>query len=175
MYKTSAYNVVLREVLESDIEQLRLWRNCPEIRNNMLSSSIITKEEQKQWFDSLALKNEFHFVAEYQNKPLGYANYKPDNKGKGGQTSIYVGEEKYRNTIIPFFIVLALLDFIFIEQHENQVAYLDACIFQHNKKAIRFNEKLGYQFNKQEDDLIWMRLSKENYLLIREEFQKLNK
>jgi len=120
MYQISAYNVVLREVCESDIEQLRLWRNLPEIRHNMISSTIISKEQQQQWFDSLAQKNEFHFVAHYQNKPIGYAHYKPENNGNNGQTSIYVGEEKYRNTIIPFFIVLSLLDFIFIELNNKQ-------------------------------------------------------
>ena len=185
----NAYKLKLRPVMQSDLEQLRQWRNSPEIRKNMLSQTIISTEQQKKWFKTLCLQREnkqetertFHFVVEYKGRSIGYANFiaadkmiesakDSDTKPENGQTSLYIGETKYRGTILAFCLALALLDFVFLEYGETE---LDAVVLTHNLAALRFNEKLGYQIQSKEQDIIKMHLTKEHYLQAKQELEKI--
>ncbi len=170
LQEINTYKLKLRPVNESDLELLRKWRNSPKIRKNMLSQSIISTAEQKKWFQKISTqqKNQqaFHFVVEYKDKPIGYANFNYENR----QTGLYIGEEKYRGTILAFCLALALLDFVFLQLCETE---LDAIVLSRNLAAIRFNEKLGYQIVSDKLDIITMHLTKERYLQAKQELEKI--
>ncbi|MCW8932297.1 MAG: GNAT family N-acetyltransferase [Gammaproteobacteria bacterium] len=176
----NAYRLKLRAITENDLEQLLFWRNSPEIRNNMLSQNIITLEEQKKWFQSIMNEHldDFHFIVEYKESLVGYANYKPakniihDSDSQGyekGQTGLYIGEKKYRGTVLAYCLALALLDFVFLELNEKEI---DAVVLEHNQAAIRFNEKLGYKMLSNEEGLTSMNLKRANYFEAKNELLK---
>ncbi len=166
----NAYKLRLRQVTVCDLELLRTWRNSSEIRKNMLSQSIISTAEQKKWFQKISIqqKNQqaFHFVVEYKDKPVGYANFNYENR----QTGLYIGEEKYRGTILAFCLALALLDFVFFQLCEKE---LEAIVLSQNQAAIRFNKKLGYQIVSEIEDIVTMHLTKERYLQGKNELKKI--
>lgn len=177
----NAYHLYLRPIKSTDLEQLRNWRNAVDIREKMLSQSIISIEQQKKWFDRLIENDdkkssirECHFIVEYKSNPVGYANYKSAQlfshfKGNA-QTGLYIGEKKYRGSILAFCLALALLDFVFLELEEQR---LDAVVLAHNQAALRFNDKLGYQIVSDKKDLVTMLLTRENYLQARKELKKI--
>lgn len=165
-----AYKVTLREVCQDDLEMLRNWRNMPEIRFNMINQEVISSEQQQNWFSDLHETNQQHFVVEYKGQAIGYANFKPDEKGNGGQTGLYIGNKKYKGTILAFCLALALLDYVFMELKVN---HLEADVFSHNKAALRFNEQLGYSREQERDGLITMKLTIDDYLNAKSALTKL--
>lgn len=46
-------DIVLRNLVLSDIELVRHWRNSPEVSQYMYSDEQITTEQQKNWFNKI--------------------------------------------------------------------------------------------------------------------------
>ncbi|MCU7834951.1 MAG: GNAT family N-acetyltransferase [gamma proteobacterium symbiont of Taylorina sp.] len=168
--KIKAYKITLREIYEDDLEMLRNWRNMPEIRFNMIDQHEISIEQQKRWFINLTAPNQGHYVVEYKNQAIGYANYKLNENRIWGETSLYIGEQKYCGTILAFCLALALLDYVFLQL---KVQHMKADVLTHNTAAIRFNEQLGYVYIDKSDDLIKMKLSIKDYLNAKNKLTKI--
>ena len=168
--KIKAYKIILRNISEDDLEMLRNWRNMPEIRFNMINQDEISIEQQKKWFISLSEPNQGHYVVEYKSQTIGYANYKLNESGIWGETSLYIGEKKYCGTVLAFCLALALLDYVFLQL---KVQYMKADVLTHNTAAIRFNEQLGYIHQGESDGLIKMNLTIEDYLSAKKNLRKL--
>lgn len=84
----SKYNLTLKKLEEKEIEILRTWRNDPRISKFMLSSSsYISKEKQKEWFDSIKnSQNSFYYMIYKDDLLFGYSAIKNiDCKSKIGQ------------------------------------------------------------------------------------------
>ncbi len=162
----SAYRLTLRPISSSDLELLRQWRNSEPIRLNMVDQRIISPEQQQQWFKSINKGADYHFIAEYKEKAIGYANFKRGSKAGLGETGLYIGDDKYRGTVLAFCLALALLDFIFLELN---LSLLEAVILPHNTAALSFNKKLGYQSVGNKYGMVVMELSKMGYLIAKQE------
>lgn len=170
MKKIQAYNVTLRGIFKEDLEILRHWRNDPAIRLNMINQDIISAEQQKKWFAGLNETSQVHYIVEYKDQPVGYANFKPANNKQSGQTGLYIGEQKYRGTALAFCLALALLDHIFLQL---KIHYLTADVLSHNSAALRFNEQLGYVLVQKNNHLLTMQLTLDNYVKAKNELSKL--
>lgn len=170
MKKIEAYNVTLRNIFKEDLEVLRHWRNDSAIRLNMINQDVISAEQQKKWFSALKETSQEHYIVDYRDQAVGYANFKPDSNGKSGQTGLYIGEKKYRGTVLAFCLALALLDHVFLQL---KVEYLKAEVLSHNSAALRFNEQLGYVFQQESNNLVTMELTIDNYIKAKNELTKL--
>lgn len=144
----SAFNVVLKPVQQTDLEQLRLWRNSPDISSQMLDQAEISTEQQHRWFERVCLdRRQMQFVIYYKNQKVGACNLKSPTalavaECDSLETGFYLGEAKYRGTILAFFAALALNQYCF---EQLTVKALKAQVKQSNSAALRFNEQLGYQ------------------------------
>lgn len=146
--EVAAFNVVLKPVQQADLEQLRLWRNSPEISSQMLDQRDISAEQQHNWFARIcADRSQMQFVIYYKNQKVGACNLKSPTalavaECDSVETGFYLGEAKYRGTILAFFAALALNQYAF---EQLTVKTLKAMVKSSNNAALRFNEQLGYQ------------------------------
>lgn len=144
----AAFNVQLKPLRAEDLDQLRLWRNSPEVSSQMLDQTEISPEQQQQWFERISSdKRQMQFVIYYKNQKVGACNLKSPTalavaECDSVETGFYLGEAKYRGTILAFFAALALNQYAF---EQLGVKLLKAQVKSSNSAALRFNGQLGYQ------------------------------
>lgn len=64
-YGTKEIPLVLRPLREEDIEEMRLWRNQAQIRENFIFGNVISPADQQAWFDKHKVtENDFVFIIE---------------------------------------------------------------------------------------------------------------
>jgi len=73
------FNIRLRSLCESDLEQVRKARNSDFIREKMIFREFISTERQLSWYRSLNPANDIYMVIEYDGKPRGMINVKNIN------------------------------------------------------------------------------------------------
>jgi UDP-4-amino-4,6-dideoxy-N-acetyl-beta-L-altrosamine N-acetyltransferase len=144
----SAFNVVLKPLQQEDLAQVLIWRNSPEVSTQMLDQSEISPEQQQSWFERISSDpRQMQFVIYYKNQKVGACNLKSPTalavaECDGLEAGFYLGEAKYRGTILAFFAALALNQYAF---EQLAVKTLKAVVKSSNNAALRFNEQLGYQ------------------------------
>ena len=70
------YGITLKSLGVEDLETVRVWRNSDLVRPYMFYQEIISKSEQESWFSKLEPLNDFYFIIEYKQKPIGLINLK---------------------------------------------------------------------------------------------------
>ena len=160
------YQVVLRPLLQEDLEQVRLWRNDPAISQFMLSQDEISAEQQQAWYCNIeGDDSQQHFVILYKDEPIGAANIKARYQGqslseaKVVEPGLYIANERYRNNILAFAPTLLLNDYCF---DQLGVTSLVAVVKADNSAALNYNLKLGYRIDKK-GELIEISLRKGDY------------
>jgi RimJ/RimL family protein N-acetyltransferase len=144
----AAFNVQLKPLRAEDLDQLRLWRNSPEVSSQMLDQTEISPERQQQWFERVSSdRRQMQFVIYYKNQQVGACNLKSPTalavaECNSLETGFYLGDTRYRGTILAFFAALALNQYAF---EQLGVKLLKAQVKSSNSAALRFNEQLGYQ------------------------------
>ena len=68
-------STVLREVIESDLETVRRWRNHPSVRTKSLNTKLINKEDHLHWYRTTPAVKKFLF--EFEGKPAGVMILEP--------------------------------------------------------------------------------------------------
>lgn len=168
-----SYEVLLKRLTQEDIELVRNWRNDPKISSFMSYRDHITQEMQQKWFDSINNGNNYYFVIHYNNKKVGLADLKKINKTENSaELGIFIYEDDYLNSMIPYKVMFSLTDFAF---YELNLSYLEAYILKSNKRAIRFNMSYGFvlQPNQENENNQLYRLSKNTYELKCEKIKKI--
>ncbi|WP_179861974.1 GNAT family N-acetyltransferase [Bacillus wiedmannii] len=57
--------MLIRKVLEEDIELIREWRNQPDVRKYFINTNYINKDQQKKWFEEYSQKkSDIMFIIE---------------------------------------------------------------------------------------------------------------
>lgn len=165
-----SYNVTLTRLTKNDLETVRMWRNSPQIQQTMVFRKYITKTQQLSWFKTLRDKHDYYFIVNYENQPSGVANLKSiDFNRSCAEAGIFIYKQEHQK-INGFAGVLTLYNFAF--EHLT-LSYVLATVLDDNKRAIRFNEFLGYTLiEKQHNDTSLYKLTKENYLRRRRNIEK---
>jgi RimJ/RimL family protein N-acetyltransferase len=122
---------------KDDIEMIRQWRNSPDIKRYALNQEHITKKQQKAWFERIN-KDEYFIILQKQPIGLIWFNIK-DNLV---ETGFYIYDLNQQNSLLPYKIVTMFHDYIF---NVKQFKSVTCKIQKNNKRAIRFNESLGYK------------------------------
>lgn len=151
----AGYQVSLRQVESTDLEQLRTWRNDPDIAKFMLSQGHISKQQQLHWFEKIQADNsQQHFVIDYKGIPIGVANIRSSSHGqsllqtKVIEPGIYIADKKYRANILAFAPTLLINDYCF---ESLKAEKLLAKVKAENIAALNYNIKLGYQITSHSD------------------------
>jgi len=168
--KIEKYGVVLSRLTEDKIELVRNWRNDPKISQYMEFKDFITPEMQKKWFDKINNDKNYFFILLVDNKEIGLINVRDiDYILAEGEAGIYIYDDEYLNSSIPFQATFCLYDFCFKVLKLNRLL---AHILKDNKRAIKYNKMMGYKISVNQENINnqLYYLYKEEYLNIRNEF-----
>jgi len=158
------YGISLKRIEKEDVELIRKWRNDYNIRKWMGYQKIISKKQQIKWFESINNKYNYYFLILVDNKPIGVINCKNVNiKEEYGEGGIFIAVKDFLNTPYPLIASVILLDFIFNYLKIGNKSFVR--ILSHNKKAILYNNKLGYTLLPGQE-----KINNQWYVLIREDF-----
>ena len=164
--RIEAWQVTLRPLEEGDLDKLRQWRNSDYVREKMVSTSLITAEQQAAWFQKISHDpSQMHWIIEYKGRPVGSTNVKVPVIGETVvsarvlEPGLYIGEPDYQGNILAFAPTLAMYDYCF--SHVS-VTEFSAAVKPDNDAALKYNRQLGYEISGQ-DDFVRLRLQKEVY------------
>ncbi len=164
--RIEAWQVTLRPLEESDLDRLRQWRNSDYVREKMVSTSLITAEQQAAWFQKISHDpSQMHWIIEYKGQPVGSTNVKVPVIGETVisarvlEPGLYIGEPDYQGNILAFAPTLAMYDYCF---SHFSVTEFSAAVKPDNDAALKYNRQLGYEISGQ-DDFVRLRLQKEAY------------
>ena len=128
---------------ESQLELLRYWRNNEHISQYMEYREHITEKMQTKWFNSINNINNFYFIIEYNDTPIGLINSSNINRVTGvADTGLFVWDDKYINSPVPVLASLGMLDAFFKIFGLRKVT---AKVKNDNTKAINYNASLGFK------------------------------
>lgn len=123
------------------VEKIRVWRNSPRIRENMLDDTVIEPCHQERWFNSLAKCNDKQYLVFHQNsKPIGMLYFSDINE-ESSVWGCYIGEEAvWPGTGV--LLSVAALEYAF---EILKVDKLCAEVFERNLSPIRIHQAFGYK------------------------------
>ncbi len=164
--RIEAWQVTLRPLEEGDLDKLRQWRNSDYVREKMVSTSLITAEQQAAWFQKISHDpSQMHWIIEYKGRPVGSTNVKVPVIGETVvsarvlEPGLYIGEPDYQGNILAFAPTLAMYDYCF---SHFSVTEFSAAVKPDNDAALKYNRQLGYEISGQ-DVFVRLRLQKEVY------------
>lgn len=161
------YGIELKALTKKDLPLVLQWRNDPEVRKFMLYQHEITMDEHKAWFTSLGLFSHYLMIT-YQGRKIGVFNLRDvDMDDRSAEAGIFIGEEEFRNSIVPMLCILGMMDVCF---DVLGMKILTARVRKDNIDALRMNEELGYSLSDMYDDAYHMRVEAAQYKRKRERF-----
>lgn len=122
------------------VETIRMWRNSPRVRENMLDDTEIEPQQQQLWFENLEASKGKQYKVFYQDaKPIGMLYFSDINK-ESCVWGCYIGEEAvWPGTGV--LLSVAALDYAF---NILKVERLCAEVFENNLSPIRMHQAFGY-------------------------------
>lgn len=137
------YGIKFHELRAEHLEELRHWRNHPDIQRFMVFQDEITPEMQRRWFEGLN-ELECYTMVEFRGQLVGMTQLKkidyPYRRAEGG---IIIFRPEHQSGLIPYRAALAGLDSDFLHRGLESVY---ATIRKSNSRARRFAKSLGYVF-----------------------------
>lgn len=141
------YNkVYLTDVSHKNIEQLRLWRNTPEIKHITREYREINEEMQQQWFDTHAYSDntQIHFEihSTETNGLLGHCSLTNINwVYRSAEFGIYLGEQQQQHKGYGGDALKALIRHGFEDLNMHKMW---GETFSFNQKALSAFYKIGF-------------------------------
>ncbi len=137
------YEICLKPLTGRKIEMVRQWRNDPKISQYMWYKEYITQEMQQKWFERINNPNNYYFIIEFEKKEVGLINIKEiAYDKKEGETGLFIYDDSYLNTDIPFRASLCMGDFtIYLFRLHGTYVH----VLKTNKKAAMYNKMIGYK------------------------------
>lgn len=162
-----AYGIELHALHEADIEQVRQWRNHPDVARYMLTQDHISAEQQQAWFSRVKVAaDRAYFIIHYQHAATGFASVTseqsiPLEQAETLEAAIYFAPDSpCRNNLMAFAPALALNDACF---EHLPCQHLKAIVKADNEAALRFNKTMGYDEHGRDGDLIELNLTRDSY------------
>ena len=153
------YGVYLRKLTIKDLDKVRSWRNQDRIRTQLFDQSIITEEQQIEWFENLQDDSEYYIYG--RNEDAGLIFLKNiDYESSTVEAGIFLGEETAEPNV-SFRAVLCMNDRAFFQL---ELDILQCWILNTNETAKRFNFTLGYLPCEENSKATKYRLTVEEYV-----------
>lgn len=137
----------LREITESDIESIRVWRNQSQIKKHFINTDDISEEQQSQWFKNYLLKtDDIMFMIEENIKfksAIGTVALYNINKATGSAEfgRLMIGNLSAQEKGFGKQAILLACTYAFEVLNLSEVYLYVLC---NNIKAIRIYLKLGF-------------------------------
>ena len=169
-------SVTLREIRESDLENIMRWRMDPDITRYMNTNPKLTLEGQKKWLEGILQNPDVRYwliMVDGQDAGVISINGLTNPSGDLGW-AYYVGEKKLRSMKTALALEMSLYDYIFDVLDKNAL-YGD--IFTLNKGVITLHQLCGSEIVEEKKnhvckegiyyDVTFMRMTKDRWTEIR--------
>tara|TARA_R110001583_G_scaffold158335_2_gene310307 strand:- start:137 stop:661 length:525 start_codon:yes stop_codon:yes gene_type:complete len=139
--------IKLTKVEKENIEQLRKWRNNPELRKYFREYRLINKENQQKWYESTVLNDStsynFEIRDEISNKLIGHCGLHYVNWiSRTAEFGIYIGDNDYRNGGYGSDALRTLIKYGFEDLNLNKIW----CEVYDNNKALEMYKHIGFVY-----------------------------
>ena len=136
----------LTAVEEESIEQLRNWRNNPDLRRYFREYREISKPMQKNWYESRVLNNpnqvDFEIHDQETGKLIGHCGlYYINWVNRSAEFTVYVGDMNYRGKGIGKDALVTLFNYGFNNLNLHRIW----CEVYSNNDAIGVYKHIGFQ------------------------------
>ena len=143
----SGKKVYLCPVERESLEQLRQWRNKPELRKYFREHREISKDMQLQWFEKRVLgdPNQVNFEIRDLNTDtlIGHCGlYYINWIHRHGEFGIYVGDDKFRSGGFGSDALRVLINYGFNDLNLNKIW----CEVYTNNTALKVYEHIGFKY-----------------------------
>ncbi|MDJ0765387.1 MAG: UDP-4-amino-4,6-dideoxy-N-acetyl-beta-L-altrosamine N-acetyltransferase [Myxococcota bacterium] len=135
--------IELRDVVASDKETMRQWRNLPEVSKYMLTSHEISHEEHSVWFDNMLKDNRCRYwIVMLDSEAVGVANIAGiDLRHSRCSLGFYLPSPQVRGKGVGSFVEYSILDYVFERMKLNKLC---AEVIRFNKVGIGIHKKFGF-------------------------------
>jgi RimJ/RimL family protein N-acetyltransferase len=156
-----AYGVRCRRLHKDDLEQVRHWRNMPEVNRFMKYRQYITPEMQLAWFERISGGCNHYFVIESNGNSLGAVFIKNIDWARGsGESGIFIGKRGQEASFIPAVALTLVVEFAF---NSLNLGYLQYYIHRDNRRSQSLSQFFGGVLldDAQDGDQLCFRLTRE--------------
>lgn len=170
-------SVTLRQIRESDLENIMRWRMAEDITRYMNTNPKLTPEGQKKWLASVESNPDVkYWLIEVDGQPAGVINLTGLTKEDGNLGwAYYVGEQRLRSIMTALSLEMSMYDYALVTLGK-QAVYSD--VFTLNAGVIRLHQMCGCEIVEEKKnhilkegvyyDVTFMRMSAEHWKEIRE-------
>lgn len=138
--------IMLSKVEKENIEQLRQWRNTPELKKYFREYRELNKDNQLNWYNSKVLNDNTTYNFEIRTKDnhlighcgLHYINW----VNRTGEFGIYIGDLKYRQGGYGSDALRTLIKYGFEELNLNRIW----CEVWDNNAALDVYKHIGFVY-----------------------------
>lgn len=171
-------SVKLREIQESDLENIMRWRMDEEITRYMNTNPKLTLEGQRKWFASIRDNEDVRYwLIEVNGEPAGVINLTGLLKASGDLGwAYYVGEKRLRSMKTALSLEMSMYDYVF-DTLGKQSVYGD--VFTLNQGVIALHKLCGCEIVEEKKnhvckdgvyyDVTFMRMTAERWKSIRQD------
>ncbi|WP_313650353.1 UDP-4-amino-4,6-dideoxy-N-acetyl-beta-L-altrosamine N-acetyltransferase [Pseudomonas soli] len=131
----------LRPMVRTDLEQVLMWRNHPEVRRFMYTQHEITLEEHASWFAKASQDDKRHLlIFELDGVAIGFISIHESGVGGVADWGFYASPDAPKGS--GKLLGQAALAYAFL-----QVGLHKLCgqVLEYNERSIRFHERLGFR------------------------------
>lgn len=136
--------ITLGPIQEDSLEQLRVWRNDPELRKYFREHKEISPSMQKKWFDKISEDaNQFNFEIRsmQDNLLIGHCGiYAVNWVARTGEFGIYIGNGDFRNKGYGADALQTLIKYGFEDLNLNKIW----CEVFSNNTSIKTYQRVGF-------------------------------
>lgn len=145
-------NVIIRPVIEADLERIRVWRNTPDNTKFLSQIPYITPEMQREWYRRTLENDDLVFAIDEINGKnphlVGSLSLYNIEKTKAEFGKLLIGDESAHGKNIGVHSLKALLFISFDILNLNEI-YLH--VFADNIAAIKVYERAGFSITSKRD------------------------
>jgi RimJ/RimL family protein N-acetyltransferase len=138
-------DIVLRPIERTDLEQIRVWRNDPELRSRTREWKALNLDNQKHWFERISdpLRTDHMFMLEYYGQPIGVIGLCGWNHhDRHAEISFYIGEPLMRGKGLMKRALSLLIEWGF----EQGLHRIFAEVYDFNIVSMKLLERLGFSY-----------------------------
>jgi len=136
--------ICFNTIKETDLEQLRVWRNKPDVYRYMYTSPNLTLKDQQKWFDEKVTKDDNkYWIVSVDGEKIAYVSvYDIDKVNNRASWAYYIGSPSCNGKGIGSQIELNIIDYVFNNLKLNKLC----CeVFSFNTQVIKLHEKFGFE------------------------------
>tara|TARA_Y100000401_G_scaffold117326_1_gene125650 strand:- start:1505 stop:2047 length:543 start_codon:yes stop_codon:yes gene_type:complete len=139
--------VYLSSMERENLEQLRQWRNQPELRKYFREYREITKDMQNKWYENRVLNSkeqvDFEIHDKESNKLIGHCGlYYIDWIHRFGEFGIYIGDDDFRSGGYGSDALRTLIGYGFNDLNLNKIW----CEVYDNNNALSVYKHVGFVY-----------------------------